>query len=342
MRAPVVRLLLLFASLGGAGSVVGCHARARRAAVPVANDVACARGSDGVWCAQWSAGGFAPATRWSTGFADDVGWPDDDAVHSTTLRTPDLDGDGKTDICFLGRLGVFCAVRVAAGAFGPVERSVLFADAPVDAWQHAASFAFADLDGDRFADTCVRLADGLHCARGNGDGSFAAATQWADWPFSDDAGAGEPAAVRSLRFADVDGDGLDDVCLGKAGAVYCAVSTGSAFAPATVWSAPLFDSGGRRRDGFELVDVDGHGGANLCSRHAGSVRCAPSTGVSFGAPFETTAPAARPPSRTATSTATAAPTSAAGAPRGSPARARSARASPPSPTSRPTRSPRRT
>ncbi|MDB4969593.1 MAG: uncharacterized protein JWN44_5282 [Myxococcales bacterium] len=284
---------MLFASLAASlAASLGCQARGGRVALPAANDVACARAKDGIWCSQWGATGFGATTRWSTEFGDDVGWPDDDAVHWSTLRTPDLDGDGKTDLCFLGNLGIFCAVRRAPGAFGPAQRTVLFADAPVTAWRYTASFAFADLDGDAFADACVRLADGLHCARGNGDGTFGEATLWADWPFGDDAGAGEPAAVRSLRFGDVDGDGLDDVCLAKVGAIYCAVSTGSAFTPATPWSSALFDSSGRRREKFDLVDVDGTGGLDLCSRHGDTLRCARSSGASFVAPVETTLPAA--------------------------------------------------
>ena len=273
---PAVVLLLVW-------PLTGCRSAARPLAIHLTEDTACARASDGIDCARWGTTGFGAIARWSSDFGDADGWSADAALRWTTLRTPDLDGDGKTDLCLLGRDALFCALRNGSTSFGPVHRTVIFDDREVGDWRAAASFAFADLDGDGHPDGCVRLSDGLYCALGTGDGSFAAATLWASWPFADAEGAAEPLAARSLRFGDLDGDGRDDVCLIKADAVVCALSTGSALAAPTAWTAPLWNDRmpRPRHASVELGDLDGDGREDVCIRDAASVRCFASTATAF-------------------------------------------------------------
>src|SRR5262249_1648408 len=83
---------------------------------------------------------------------------------------------------------------------------------------------FPDIDGDGKADVCGREPDGLWCARSTGD-SFLPLV-FASPDFSDARGFKDPLYAGSIQFADLDGDGTDDVCGRSAGGVTCALSDG--------------------------------------------------------------------------------------------------------------------
>src|SRR5262249_28028720 len=52
----------------------------------------CGRAPEGVRCAKSRGAGFAPATVWSTAFADDSGWLS--PAYGDSLELADVDGDG--------------------------------------------------------------------------------------------------------------------------------------------------------------------------------------------------------------------------------------------------------
>jgi MYXO-CTERM domain-containing protein len=90
----------------------------------------------------------------------------------------------------------------------------------------------------------------------------------------------------TIRIADVDDDGKDDVCARAAVGMYCWISkgdgfetriTGPAFSDASGWDDPQYYRT------IRAVDIDGDGKADLCARAAAGVRCYPSTGTGFGA-----------------------------------------------------------
>ncbi|HEX8953715.1 MAG TPA: VCBS repeat-containing protein, partial [Polyangia bacterium] len=207
-------------------AAVGCSAA--RLPVGVADRpesvAACARADDGVWCARWVRGRFEAATRWSADFGYASAAPGSDDV----LRTPDLDGDGLTDVCLRTAAGLACALRVTPSSFGPALQSRAFAD--VDGfgeWSAASTLAFVDVDGDGKLDACARRGARLSCAHGRGDGRFDAARVWLIDLFGD---GEDPLRLATTRFGDVNGDGLVDVCVNGRAGVSCALSLGDQFA----------------------------------------------------------------------------------------------------------------
>jgi hypothetical protein len=144
------------------------------------------------------------------------------------------------------------------------------------------TLSFADVDGDGREDACVRGHDGLWCAHGRGNGHFDTAQRWADAPFRDIDSADVPALLESIRFGDLDGDGIDDVCARTAAGVACALAHGNGFAAPNEWTKLLADDGHSGIPGpLELVDQDGDGLADLCARVDGAAQCANSDGQRF-------------------------------------------------------------
>jgi N,N-dimethylformamidase beta subunit-like protein/VCBS repeat protein len=285
-RAPhVLRLLSIFAIL-----LMGCGARRPQAAVE-RNVAACARAADGLVCARWQGQAFGAASRWSPAFGyGDLAESSGSA--SAAFASPDLDGDGQSDVCINDRLGLLCALRSGPEAFGLDRRSTAFADADgFGDWSPASRIKFPDVDGDGLADACARGAGGLFCARGRGDGTFDTATRWAAAPFRNLDGSDAPDRYRTLRFGDLDGDGRDDVCMRTAADISCALARADRFADATPWSTRF---AGATHANWELVDVDGDGRMDLCGVDGGQLACARSDGGRFvdGATSLPVAPAA--------------------------------------------------
>jgi hypothetical protein len=108
-------------------------------------------------------------------------------------------------------------------------------------------------------------------------------TPWSS-EFSDASVFAGPLSYRSIRFADVDGDGYADVCGRTTTGVSCARNTqGGAFAPSTAWTTSNFtDAGGWNADAYastvQLADVNGDGAADVCGRGPSGLVCAVSNG----------------------------------------------------------------
>ncbi len=145
----------------------------------------------------------------------------------------------------------------------------------------ARAFGLADLDDDGDPDACVRRADGVWCAKNNGSGSFAAYTRWTT-EYSDTLGWANPIYGPTLRYGDINGDGLADVC-GRGGAgVICAHSNGAAFLAPSLRSGSFSDANGfshpSRATTVNLGDIDNDGDLDLCGRASYGIICARNTG----------------------------------------------------------------
>ena len=227
-------------------------------------DDVCARGAAGVLC--WLAGqaGFVPpfeGPRWS----DETGWAK--PAYYSTLRLADLDGDGRADLCARAAAGLRCHLADDTG----------LVDAPLEgpAWSDASGFGqsdhygtlrFADYTGDGRADVCIRAASGMRCAASI-DGGFAAPIDGPAW--SDAAGFADVSKWSTIRFEDVDGDGLADLCARTAAGVECARSTGEGFAAPFAGPTLSDASGWADHDNYGTMrfgDVDGDGDRDLCAR----------------------------------------------------------------------------
>ena len=201
----------------------------------------CARAAAGVEC--WLAGGDGFPTRvagpeWS----DASGWGA--MPYWSTIRLVDFDGDGLGDLCGRSSTDLRC-VRGTGTAFSDTVIVAELSDA--SGWGDRSNYAtlrVGDVDGDGADDLCVRSNTEVLCyawdAAAEGGAAFArrAGPGW-----SDEGSWNQARYHETIRLADFDGDGLDDVCA-RAGAGWrCHPSTGDGFGDAVVLDE-LTDDGG--------------------------------------------------------------------------------------------------
>ena len=186
------------------------------------------------------------------------------------MLTGDLDGDGALDGCGRHAGGVTCWIQSAAGERvvpGPAFADSLGWSEP----RYAETLALADMNGDGKADLCARRADGIACWPFDGE-RFG--LEFVGPALTDGAGWAEAAYYRTIRYADVDGDGRADVCARRADGVRCWLSDGQGF-PVELAGPDLSDARGWSSASESLMwsDVDGDARADLCARTSDGYRC---------------------------------------------------------------------
>ena len=251
----------------------------------------CGRSGSGIECAiSNGANGFGTASLWHGDFSDAAHWATTQSYWGT-IQFPDINGDGKTDICGRASAGILCAISNGTDGFGPASFwSSDFSDA--SSWAASASYwgtlQFPDINGDGKADVCSRSITGISCAISNGINGFGpgSATTWTT-NFGDANGWGASQSYwGTIQFPDVNGDGLADVCGRGINGVECAVSSGSGFGANQTWADSFSNSAGFGSDmtlwaTVQFPDLDGDGKADVCGRAATGVLCGVSTGVGF-------------------------------------------------------------
>lgn len=251
---------------------------------------ACGRYADGVHCGKHTTSDyFAAPTLFSDGYGDSSGWGI--PQYGSTMQYPDVNHDGRADVCARGYWGIVCAHSTGSGFTNPYVWTADFSDA--QGWAGSAaqylSIRFADVDGDGWIDVCGRKDDGIWCGLNNRAGHFAPATRWYSGDFTDLAGWGNPQYGTTIQLGDINGDGKADLC-GRSGAgLRCVLSTGSSFYSASgwapVWTTDFSDAAAWNTPGYyssiRLVDVDGDGRADACGRSIIGVVCGLSTGAGF-------------------------------------------------------------
>ncbi len=258
---------------GGAGNE-GCAARV----------AICGRGVDGVECALSDGTEFGAVTLWDATYSDDAGW--NLAIGSWgTIYYPDLDGDGRGDVCGRGPDGMECALSTGSGFADNSQWTTGFSDAA--GWgtysYHWSTIRFPDLNGDGMADICGRTSSGMVCELSTGS-AFSSSSTWtseyaADWE-------GSAAYWATIEFPDLNGDGKADVCGRASNGLYCGVSSGSAFSDPIQWTAGFSDADGwaslaSNYATIQYPDVNGDTKADVCGRTADGVQCALSDGTQF-------------------------------------------------------------
>ena len=155
------------------------------------------------------------------------------------------------------------------------ERVVDGADSAFD----TASLLAGDIDGTGQLDFCVRSAAGIECWI---DRAGARTTTRITKIFSDASGWSPPAYRDSIRMADVDTDGLADICGWKGDGITCAFGEGKGTFGPPILVARDFD---RPLTSFGIGDVDGDRHPDLCAVLGTELRCALGAGRVF-APSE--------------------------------------------------------
>jgi GH25 family lysozyme M1 (1,4-beta-N-acetylmuramidase) len=183
----------------------------------------CARNVDGVDC--WLSegdrfGDRMRGPRWS----DASGF---DALRTwSTIRLIDVDADHRADLCARTPSGFRCVLSTGSG-FGMELTGPAMSDA--SGWDRPEIYTtlrMADVDGDLRADVCARESDRVRCWL-LGDRGFD--RELLGPALSDANGWTAAGYYRSIRLADVDGDGRADFCARASDGVHCYTSTGEGF-----------------------------------------------------------------------------------------------------------------
>ncbi|MGK3969329.1 FG-GAP-like repeat-containing protein [Sorangium sp. So ce118] len=244
----------------------------------------CGRAAAGIVCATSNGATFGAATTWQSSYSDANGWKE--SKYYSTIRFPDLNNDGRADVCGRGDSGIWCAISSGIGFGTSTQWEGSFSDS--NGWStmnYYSTISFPDVNADGRADVCGRGNRGIICATSTGAG-FTGGAIWSS-VFSDSNGWTQPKYYSTIRFADVNADGRDDVCGRGSDGVWCAVSTGTSFGTATKWSTNFTDAYGwdtlEYYSTIQFADVNADGRDDVCGRGGAGVLCALSTGVSFNA-----------------------------------------------------------
>jgi hypothetical protein len=243
----------------------------------------CAWDAKGIECALSNGTSFGQLTTWQSDFGPAF---NDASSDYLSIRYPDVDGDGKADVCGRNANGILCALSTGTG-FGASStwQSDLTDAGGWNGSNYEFSIQYADINGDGKADVCGRGQFGIDCAVSNGS-AFGPLGIW-QGDFSDMAGWGaDPSYWQTIRFPDINGDGMADVCGRGQFGIDCAVSNGSAFGAIGIWQGDFGDAGGWNGATYypsiQFPDVDGDGKADVCGRGVFGVDCAVSNGTAFG------------------------------------------------------------
>ncbi len=201
--------------------------------------------------------------------------------------TTDVNGDGRVDVCAMLRDGFHCWPANGSGwdaSWAPIDMR-----AP-DGWNEEPNYATArmgDIDGDGFADLCARSDEGMVCATSDGAG-FGDLRVWSTVPAIGN-GWRRPEQYSTLRLADVNGDGRDDLCGRETEGFGCWLSDGTAFTTPFAGPGLSNDRGWDRpwRYGtIRMGDVNGDGRQDMCARARTGVTCWIAGAESFDSQWE--------------------------------------------------------
>jgi hypothetical protein len=119
-------------------------------------------------------------------------------------------------------------------------------------------------------------------------GGADAQTQWS-LDFGDNEGWSSPQYGSTIMFADINKDGLADVCGRGVNGIACALSNGHEFQPIYVATTDFSDVQGYNNQSYSsslrLGDINGDGVPDVCGRNSVSIACALGRGDGTFAPF---------------------------------------------------------
>ena len=200
-------------------------------------DDICGRGSGGIVCGISTGGAYNPKPDlWTESFRDADGWKDHPSYWQT-IEFPDVNGDGKADVCGRGVDGLYCALSNGR-SFGRVRLwSNYFSDR--NGWKDNPSkwqtIQFADINRDRKMDVCARTEQGVVCALSNGTG-FNIPVLWTSEFRNEHGWNSKESLWQTIRLIDVNGDQRADICGRGNEGIYCCLSNGSGFDPVQLWA----------------------------------------------------------------------------------------------------------
>jgi hypothetical protein len=169
----------------------------------------CARGVSGIVCAISSGTSFGTVTTWSSSFTNAF-W--DQPQYYSTIAYPDLNNDGRADVCGRTPTGVKCALSNGLSFAGFSSWTQNFSDGDgFDQVQFYSTLSFPDLDSNGCADICGRGVDGMYCAYSNCSDRFVELRRYSS-TVGDTSSWNLPQYYSTIQFAKIDGDAQTEVC----------------------------------------------------------------------------------------------------------------------------------
>ena len=198
-------------------------------------------------------------------------------------QNTDIDGDGVAEICIRGAQGMHCIYPKSNIGEKTIVLDEFTDDKGWNKPQYYTTMRFADVNGDGKADVCARGAVGLRCWLSSGT-SFA---ETGYVPMSDTDGYDAAKYYATIKLADINGDGKDDMCARFKDEFKCHLATGSGFESNGIGIGDMGDSAGWGEIEYyatiRVADINGDGRADVCGRGISGWRCWPSNGNAFGA-----------------------------------------------------------
>ncbi|MFU8803128.1 MAG: FG-GAP-like repeat-containing protein [Bradymonadaceae bacterium] len=198
-----------------------------------------------------------------------------------TGTTTDINGDGMADACGRGPEGVECFLSNGEGLSTRIEGPPLRDGSGWGDPTNYSTIRMGDVNGDGLADICARANARMYCWLSDGEGF---PTRIDGPELSNAQGFEDLMYLSTIRLADFNGDGMDDICVRTATDFRCYPSTGDGFGPAVIGPALSDASGwGRPRNygTIRMADVSGNGRADVCARANAGIRCWLSDGDGF-------------------------------------------------------------
>ena len=239
----------------------------------------CARSGSAFHCLVSTGNAFAPLAVWYAGMADASGW--DRPQYYTTIRLADVDGDGKDDLCARDSEGFHCWISDGSAFVRRVEGPTWRDASGYDQAQYFGTLRMADVNGDDRADACIRSSVGMSCAISDGNG-FPTSIDGPAW--TNASGYDHVEFWSTIRAGDIDGDGMDDLCIRTSIDLRCFFATGTGFAAATTVALLADASGWADPTNYRTLrvgDIDGDGAEDLCARSDSSMQCWSWNGTTF-------------------------------------------------------------
>ena len=196
-------------------------------------------------------------------------------------QSTDIDGDGKADICIRNKDGIACVI---SSLNTPTKLKHVLALSNNDGWNQVPYYAtirFADINGDNKADICARDLNGVVCWPSKGK-EFGTATPII--AMADKDGYNDVKYYSTIRFADINGDGRDDMCARFKTGFECYPSIESGWDNPIVISDMSDTKGWDKPEYYSTIrtaDVSGDGKADICARDAAGFKCWISNGNQF-------------------------------------------------------------
>ena len=243
----------------------------------------CGKFTAGIYCSiNQKDGTFAAYTQWTSSFGTWI-----EAHKYRTITFVDVTGDGLADVC--GKLsgGISCAENSGENSFINYKpwTSEFNKDDNWDDEHKYSTLTFVDVTGDGLADVCGKGSTGIWCAENSmvlEEREFTNYQRWTE-EFNTDRNWDREHKYTTLRFIDVTGDGLADVCGKASSGIKCAVNSGNqTFEDYKIWFS-VFNTDGNWDDAHKyssvtFIDVTGDGLVDVCGKPNTGIKCAINTG----------------------------------------------------------------